>query len=84
MTYEDDLEEHLLVNLHELLIPLLNVRSLLTAIVLVVGGLGRVVPVVLTPLDYLPKYGLVDVGDGDGVVGNSAIAKILDHVADKD
>ncbi len=38
---EDDLEEHLLVDLHELLVPLLDVGRLLAAVgVVVVGGGG--------------------------------------------
>jgi hypothetical protein len=58
-TYQDDLKEHLLVNLHELLIPLLNVGGL-TAAVIVIGSALGVVLVVLAPLDDLLQDGLVD------------------------
>jgi hypothetical protein len=38
-TYEDDLEEHLLVNLHKLLVPLLDVGRALAGVgLLIVGG----------------------------------------------
>lgn len=59
-TYQDDLEEHLLVHLHELLIPLLDVGSLLTSIRLVILSLRGIVAVVLAPLDHLAKDSLVD------------------------
>jgi hypothetical protein len=59
-TYEDDLEEHLLVDLHELLVPLINVGRLLTRVrVVVLGGWG-VVLVVVAPLENLLHDGLID------------------------
>lgn len=73
-----------MVNLHELLIPLLDVCGLLAAVVLVIGGLGGVVAVVLAPLNDLAQNGLVDVRDGDGTAGENAVTKILNHVADED
>jgi hypothetical protein len=60
MTYENDLEEHLLVDLHELLVPLVDVGRLLARVRVVVLGGGRVVLVVLAPLDNLLHDGLVD------------------------
>ena len=60
-TYEDDLKEHLLVNLHELLVPLLDLRRLLTGVGLVVVGGRGIVAVVLAPLDHLAEYRLRDV-----------------------
>jgi hypothetical protein len=60
MTYEDDLEEHLLVDLHELLVPLVDVGRLLARVRVVVLGGGRVVLVVLAPLDNLLHNSLVD------------------------
>ncbi len=36
--YQDDLKQHLLVNLHELLVPLLYIGSLLASVLGVVGG----------------------------------------------
>jgi hypothetical protein len=63
VTYQDDLEQHLLVNLHELLIPLLNLGCLLAVVtVLVVGGRG-VATVVLAPLENLTQYRLGDLRD---------------------
>ena len=50
--YQDDLKEHLLVDLHELLIPLFDVG----------GALPRVgvILVMLAPLDNLLEDGFVD------------------------
>ena len=59
MTNQNDLEEHLLVDLHELLIPLLDIRGLLAGIGLLVGRLDGVVAVVLAPLDDLLQDSLV-------------------------
>jgi hypothetical protein len=49
-----------LVDLHKLLIPFLDVGGLLPSIGLLVGGLYRVVAVVLAPLDDLLENGLVN------------------------
>lgn len=59
-TYENDLEQHLLVDLHELLVPLIDVRCLLARVGIVVSGSGGVTLVVLAPLDHLAEDGLVD------------------------
>jgi hypothetical protein len=59
MTYKNDLEEHLLVHLHELLVPLLDVCSFLAAVGVVIVLLHRVLAVVLAPLNDLPEHGLV-------------------------
>jgi hypothetical protein len=82
-THEDNLEEHLLVDLHELLVPLVDVGRLLPVIIVVVGRLGRVVAVVLAPFDHLAQHRVVDVRDGDGAVGNRVVAQILDQVLDE-
>lgn len=59
---EDDLKEHLLVNLHELLIPLFNVRRPLARVGVVVGAGRWVGLVVLAPFeDFLEDY-FVDLG----------------------
>lgn len=59
-TYEDDLEEHLLVHLHELLVPLLDVGGFLAGVrVVILGGLG-VVLVVLAPFNDLLEDGLIN------------------------
>lgn len=63
-TYQDDLEEHLLVDLHELLIPLLDIGRPLARVRLVVVGSRRVALVVLAPLDDLLQNGFVDLDDG--------------------
>lgn len=60
ITYKDDLEEHLLVHLHELLVPLLDISCLLAGIGLVVGGSDGVVAVVLAPLNNLSQDCFVD------------------------
>jgi hypothetical protein len=59
LTYEDNLEQHLLVHLHELLVPLIDVGGL-AAVIIVIGSALGVVLVVLTPLDDLLQNGLVD------------------------
>lgn len=59
-TYQDDLEQHLLVYLHELLIPLFDISSLLSGVgVVVVRGRG-VASVVRAPLDDLLQDRFVD------------------------
>jgi hypothetical protein len=60
MTYQNDLEEHFLVDLHKLLVPLLDIGRLLASIRLLVLSLGRVVAVVLAPFDDFAENSLVD------------------------
>jgi hypothetical protein len=60
MSYKNDLEEHLLVNLHELLVPLVDIGRLLARVGIVILGGGWVVLVVLTPLKDLLHDSLVD------------------------
>jgi hypothetical protein len=62
-TYKDDLKEHLLVDLHELLVPLLNISGLLAGVGLVIGSLRRVATVVVAPLNHLAEDGFVDLED---------------------
>jgi hypothetical protein len=50
---EDDLKQHLLVDLHELLIPIFDIRRLLARVRIVILGWWWVVLVVLAPLDDL-------------------------------
>lgn len=57
---QDDLEEHLLVYLHELYVPLVNVCRLLAVVGVVVLGSDRVLLVVLAPLDDLSEDSLAD------------------------
>lgn len=63
VTHQNDLEKHLLVNLHELLVPFFDIAGLAAVVVLVTGG-GGVVLVVLAPLDDLAEDGLVDLRGG--------------------
>lgn len=58
--YQNDLEEHFLVHLHELLIPLLDISGLLARIGVIVAGNWRVVLVVLAPLNNLLEDGFID------------------------
>ena len=62
MTYEDNLKEHFLVNLHELLVPLFDVCRLLAGVGLVVLLLDGVVAVVLAPFDNFAEDSFVDLG----------------------
>ena len=59
-TYQDNLKQHLLVYLHELLIPLINVCSLLPRVGVIVVGRLRIGLVVFAPLKNLGQNGLVD------------------------
>lgn len=60
LTNENDFEEHLLVDLHELLVPLVNVSGLAAGVDVIVAGAWGVALVVLTPLDDLLENRLVD------------------------
>lgn len=59
-THQDDLKQHLLIDLHKLLVPLLDVGRLLAVIGVVVGSWGRVLLVVLAPLENLAEDWLGD------------------------
>ena len=59
-THKDDLEEHLLIDLHELLVPLLNIGGLLAGIGVVIVGSWGVVLMMLAPLNDLLQDGLID------------------------
>lgn len=98
MTYQDDLEKHLLVNLHEFLIPLVDVGGLAAGVVIVTGA-GRVALVVGAPFDHLAQNCLVDLHHGNqyyrnrrGIwkthVGNGdsfvRLAQVFEHVLDED
>lgn len=58
--YENNLEEHFLIDLHEFLVPLIDIRSLLAGVGIVIIGRRRITLVVDTPLDNLVENGLVD------------------------
>jgi len=59
-TYKDDLKEHFLINLHKLLVPFLDIGSLLTTVGVVILGSGGVVLVMLAPLDNFLEDLLID------------------------
>lgn len=59
-TYKDNLKQHLLVYLHKLLIPFINVCGLLSRVGIVIVGWLRVGLVVDAPLNNLVQHGLVD------------------------
>ena len=83
MTYQDDFEEHFLVDLHEFLVPLINVRSLLTGVGLVLVRGWWIVLVVSTPFNDLLENGRIDVRNWDSF-GNTLLSKIANHVFDQD
>jgi hypothetical protein len=58
--YQDDLEQHLLVDLHELLVPLLDICGLLAGIGVIVTDWGGVVLVVFAPFDDLFQDRFID------------------------
>jgi hypothetical protein len=58
-TYQDDLEQHLLINLHELLVPLVDIGGLATGIIVVMGA-RRVVLMVVAPLNNLVQDRRID------------------------
>lgn len=59
-THKDDLEKHFLVNLHELLVPLVDIGGLLANIIVIVVGSRRISFVVDTPFDDFLEDSLVD------------------------
>lgn len=60
VTYEDDLEQHLLIDLHKLLVPLLNISGLLPRIGVIIGSGRRIVLVMLAPFNDLLEDRLID------------------------
>ena len=59
-TYKDNLKQHLLVYLHKLLIPLLNICSLLPRVGIIIVRCLRIGLVVGAPLKNLVQHCLVD------------------------
>lgn len=59
-TYKNNLKEHFLIHLHELLVPLLDISRLLAGIRLVIGSSNGIVTVVLAPLDHLSQDCFID------------------------
>ena len=83
ITDQDDLEEHLLIDLHELLVPLVDISIFLSRVGFVIIGRGRIVLVMGAPFDDLLQHCGVDIRDGDGF-GDTLFAKVADHVLDED
>lgn len=81
--YQNDLEQHFLIDLHELLIPLLNLCSLLARVGIVLIGGGRVMLVMMAPFNDFLQDGSIDVGNGNGFF-HGFFTKIGDHVLDED
>lgn len=67
-TYQDDLEQHLLVNLHELLIPLIDVGSLLSGVGIIVGGRRGIGTMVGAPFNDLIQNCLIDLPKSVSIV----------------
>lgn len=97
--HQNNLEQHLLVHLHELLVPLVDIGGL-TAVVIVVGGAGGIALVVLAPLNNFLEDRFVDLRQlawehvtpppqqretyiGDGN-GLARVTQVLQHVLDQD
>jgi hypothetical protein len=59
-TYKNNLKEHFLIHLHELLVPLLDISRLLAGIRLVIRGRDGIVTVVLAPLHHLSQDCFID------------------------
>jgi hypothetical protein len=60
LTHKDDLKQHLLIDLHELLIPLVDIGGFLAHIVVVIVGGWRIGLVIGAPLDDFLEDGFVD------------------------
>ena len=60
---KDDFEEHFLIDLHEFLVPLVNICSFLAGVGVVFVGLGRIGTVMFAPLDDLLQNSFVDLKD---------------------
>jgi hypothetical protein len=81
---QNDLKEHLLVHLHKLLVPLLNLCCSLARVGVIVLRLDGVSTVVLAPLNDLAEDRLVDILYGDSIIGpDGSIANVLQQVLDQ-
>lgn len=82
-TYEDDLEQHLLIDLHEFLVPFINIGCLLTGVGIVFGSSRRIGTVVSAPLNDFTEDGLVDVRNWN-VFLKSGVSDVFHHILDQD
>lgn len=62
--YKDDLEQHLLVDLYELLVLFLDIGGLFVGMGVVVIGGARIILVVVAPLNDLLQNGLINLRQG--------------------
>lgn len=60
LTHKDNLKEHFLIDLHKLLVPLINVGSLLSRIRVVIGGRRWIGAMVLAPFNHFVQHRLID------------------------
>src|SRR5690606_41514593 len=60
LTYKDDLKQHLLVDLHVLLVPLVDIGILLAGIIVIVRSWCGIALVMVTPLNDLAENSLID------------------------
>ena len=60
MRYQNNPKDHLLVDLHKLLIPLVEIGGALPRVGIIVFGLRRIILVILAPLENFLEDGLVD------------------------
>lgn len=58
-TYENNLKQHLLVDLHEFLVPLFDIGGSAATVRLIILCRGGVVAVMFTPFDDLAKHSFV-------------------------
>jgi hypothetical protein len=72
-THKDDFKQHLLIDLHKLLVPLFDISRLLAGVGIVVLCLEGIVAVMIAPLNHLAKNGLVHLKNYMSVVKKSSI-----------
>lgn len=70
--HEDDFKQHLLIDLHELLVPLFDIGGFLSGVGIVILCLEGVVAVMVAPLNHLAKNGLVHLRNYMSVVKKSS------------
>ena len=60
MKYQDNIKEHLLVDIHKLLIPLVDVGAAVPRFVIIFIGCRRIMLMILAPLENFLEDGIVD------------------------
>lgn len=79
--YQNDLEQHLQVDLHKQLVPIVDIRRFAAFTVLTASQRGSVA-VVLAPLENFSENSLADIRNWNRRMGNHVIAKIANQVLD--